>query len=791
MSNSSLLGKIEKVFFANRIYFLALFTLITVFLGYNASRLEVSASLIKTMPYKYDFVRDFLDEIRPKLGPSAANQASTVRIVVTTTEDDIFNKDYLLTLEKIHEKVFYIPGVDRGGLLSLRSPTPQWVRITVDGIENGVLMPNQFDGNDKQIAEIKQNVIDSPYRPFLVGDDYKSSALIVPLLSHDPETGEEIDAVEFSQHLEKQIRSEFQSDKIGIKIVGQVKILGDIIAGSIGVMKFFALAFVIIGILVFWYSRDIISTLVLLLCSSIAVIWQLGIVNLYGGGIDPYTLLRPFLIFAISVSHGVQMINAVGLERMSGKNGIEAASRSFRTLIIPCSLALFSDAIGFLVLLQIDIPIILDLAIGAAAGVVVIIFTNMFLLPAILSYVDTSQGVRKRMEQMDQSKDRLSEIGANLATKKVARFTITITILLLIGGTIVGQNVKLGDFEPGAAELHQDSVYNQDVAYVEKHYAIGTDELILFISTYEDYASSQEVVSTIDKLEWALQNTPGVVDIKSAASFTRYKLTSFYDLNWKWYDLPLDGLAVSDIARKFPGNSPNLALTTMKITLSDHKDETMKPVIKLIRSFAKDFNTDKMRFVLGAGSVAKDFGTNRVIEAAQEPMLLTVHLIVIGLCWMTFKSWRAAICIIVPLGLTTVLTHALMAQIGIGLKLATLPIVALGVGIGVDYGIYIYGRFEAFLSQGMDVKTAYFYTLKVTGKAVIFAGLTLSMAVSTWIFSDLKFQADMGLMLTFMFMCNMIGAITILPGLAAYLIDTETTTQFDENIPLEELMKEH
>ncbi len=792
MTNHLIIQKIEQVFFSNRPFFLAVFALITVFLGWQALQLEVNASMLKTMPYKHEFVTNFLNEVKPKMGPGAANQASKVRVVVSTTKDDIFTKDYLLALEKIHETIFYIPGVDRGGLLSLRSPTPQWIRITTDGVENGVLMPNQFTGSDEQLAQIKQNVIDSPYRPFLVGNDFKSSAIIIPLLSYDSETGEEIDAVTFSQHLENKVRQQFQSDSIKIHIIGQVKILGDIIAGAIGVIQFFGIAFLVITCVIFWYSRDVASTLILVFCSSIAVIWQLGIVKLYGGSIDPYTLLRPFLIFTISVSHGVQMINAVGLQRISGDNGLTAAAKSFQTLLIPGCLALISDAIGFLVLLQIDIPIILDLAIGAAAGVAVIIFTNMFLLPAMLSYVDTSAGTIRRLARIECSRDTFSHIGAKLATKRVAIFTVTIAILLYILGILGGKDVKLGDFEPGAAELHQDSIYNQDQAYIDQHYTIGTDELILFISTYDDHAASGEVVHTVDQLEWALQNTLGVIDTQSVASHTRYKLTHFYDLNWKWYDLPLDDHAVYDIARKFPGNNPNLSLTIMKIILADHKDETMVRVVDLIENFANDFGNEKMQFILGGGSIAKDYGTNRVIAAAQAPMLMTVHIIVVLLCWMTFKSLRAAICIVVPLALTTVLTHALMAQLGIGLKLATLPIVALGVGIGVDYGIYIFGRFKTLLARGMDVKTAYFYTLKITGKAVGFAGLTLSLGVSTWIFSDLKFQADMGLMLTFMFMCNMVGAITILPGLAVLLIKTDRATcNSNKNISLAELMKEH
>ena len=759
---------VETTFFRYRLFFLGLFAGITIFLGYQASQLQVDSDIAKLQPNNHEFYTNFQNLIKPKLEPGTENSSSLIMVVLSTDEEDIYSKDTLEAIEKIHDTILYIPGVDRGNVLSLRSPNPQWIRLTVDGIENGNLMPQKFKGTEEQISKIRRNVIDSPWKPMLVGDDEKSTSFIVPLLNYDLD-GNKVDAVKLSRQLEEQVREPFITENLDIKIIGQEKIIGDIIAGTKGVVIFFGIAFLVICALVFWYCKCLKSTAVLISCSLIAVVWQLGIVKLYGGGIDAYTLLRPFLIFAISVSHGVQMINAVGLERLSGHNGCTSAARGFRTLIIPGSLALISDAMGFLVLFTIDIPIIFDLAIGAAAGVAIIIITNMFLLPALLCYVDTSSGVKKRLKKMSRGKDTVAQFGSKLATKPIGSVVIVIASLLFVFGYVKGHHVKLGDSERGAAELHQDSRYNQDQIYIDDHYPIGIDKLRVYVSTPPDHAMSREVVSKIDELEWALTNTEGVVNLSSIASHTRQRLTFFYDLNWKWYDLPIDELAVSDIARTYKDNNSEVSMTMIEIFLADHKDKTMQRVINVIQQFSQENNNDRMEILLGEGPIARDYSTNRVIGAAQEPMLLMVHLIVITLCWLTFRSWRAALCIIVPLTLTTMLTHALMVYANIGLKLATLPIVALGVGIGVDYGIYIYGRLSGFLERGMDIKTAYFYTLKVTGKAVAFAGLTLSIGVSTWMFSALKFQADMGMMLTFMFLCNMVGALTILPALARFL----------------------
>jgi predicted RND superfamily exporter protein len=158
-----------------------------------------------------------------------------------------------------------------------------------------------------------------------------------------------------------------------------------------------------------------------------------------------------------------------------------------------------------------------------------------------------------------------------------------------------------------------------------------------------------------------------------------------------------------------------------------------------------------------------------VVSAAQFPMLLYVFSAIIVLCLITFRSLRGTLCIVIPLALVSLLAYALMALLEIGLKVSTLPVVALGVGIGVDYGIYIFSRLRSILADGKKLQEAYRETLTITGNGVLFTGITLAIGVATWIFSPLKFQADMGILLTFMFLVNMVGAIVLLPALAGWL----------------------
>jgi predicted RND superfamily exporter protein len=181
-------------------------------------------------------------------------------------------------------------------------------------------------------------------------------------------------------------------------------------------------------------------------------------------------------------------------------------------------------------------------------------------------------------------------------------------------------------------------------------------------------------------------------------------------------------------------------------------------------------------FKLAGGNVGVMAATNEEVVASQFPILFYVFAAVIVLCLVTYRSVRATLCIVLPLGLVSLLGYALMAMLEIGLKVNTLPVVALGIGVGVDYGIYIFSRLESILAEGKPLREAYARTLAVTGNGVAITGVTLAIGVATWIFSPLQFQADMGILLTFLFLVNMFGAVFLLPALAAWLLPTRSAT---------------
>ena len=204
------------------------------------------------------------------------------------------------------------------------------------------------------------------------------------------------------------------------------------------------------------------------------------------------------------------------------------------------------------------------------------------------------------------------------------------------------------------------------------------------------------------------------------------------------------------------------------IFTNDHKATTISTIVTAVKDYRAQHPHDDVKFLLATGNVGVMAATNEEIERSQFPILFYLFSAIFALCFITFRSVGAALCIMLPLGLVSLLAYALMAIMDIGLKVATLPVVALGVGVGVDYGIYIYSRLREFMATESSLYEAYWKTLCQTGSGVLFTAITFAIGLTSWIFSPLKFQADMGILLTFMFLVNMLGAIFLLPALVCW-----------------------
>ncbi len=762
---------IERLLFNNRIVVVIVCAIVTALLGWQATKLEFNASFEKTIPTHHPYIHNFQTYQGELTGLGNA-----VRIAVANPNGTIYDAAYLDTLRKLNDEVFLVPGVDRLRMKSLWTPSTRWVGVTEEGLEGGPVIPDAYDGSPKSLQQLAANIARSGEVGQLVALDAKSTVIYVPLLARDAE-GRPLDYGRLAQRLEE-LRVKYQASGVGVHIAGFAKIVGDLIEGVRAVLMFFAIAVLIATAMVFWYTRCVRSTALVVFASLVAVVWQLGLLPTLGYALDPYSILVPFLVFAIGMSHGAQKMNGIMQDIGRGAHKLVAARLTFRRLFLAGLTALVADAVGFAVLLVIDIQAIRELAIAASIGVAALIFTNLILLPILLSYTGVSPTAAERSLRAEQAdatgaaKHPMWHFLDLFTQRRWASLAVAISAVLAVLGLVVGQQLKIGDLDPGAPELRPDSRYNRDVAFINAGYGASSDVLAVMVKTPDGQCSKYETLNKVDALEWELRQLEGVETTNTLALLNRRVLVGLNEGNPKWYEFLPNQDMLNTVTAGAPRGLYNdsCGLLTMYVYLRDHKADTLARVVNHVDGFAKVNDTTDVHFLLAAGSAGIEAATNIVVKDAWRQMLFLVYGAVIILCFITFRSWRAVIVAVLPLALTSLLAEALMVALGIGVKVATLPVIALGVGIGVDYALYILSVTLARLREGMSLSEAYYHALLFTGKVVMLTGVTLAVGVVTWAASPIKFQADMGLLLAFMFLWNMLGALILLPALAHFLL---------------------
>ena len=763
-----MLDKFAAWIFRHRTALVIGFAALTAVMAVFASQLRVDASFNKSLPLEHPYIRTFT-KYQSEFG--GANRVLVALIVRT---GDIFNAPFFTELKRATDEVTFLPAVDRTQVQSLFTPNVRYIEVVEDGFSGGNVIPADFTPSPDNFARVRENILKSGKLGQLVANDFTGAIISAQLLEIDPRTGEKIDYLRVAAGLEA-LRQRIEKETGGtieVRIIGFAKVIGDISDGARGVLLLFGVSILVTALLVWNYAGRWKLAAAPVVCSLVAVVWQLGGLTALGFGIDPFSILVPFLVFAIGVSHGVQKICTFRNEVFAGHDGPTAALFAFKRLIIPGIVALMTDVVGFITMMVIKIPTIHELAITASFGVAVIIITNFFLLPILLSYLrlpaSYAQWVVNRRAKTDAFWARLAKGMKPLPSMLI----ILLFVALGFWGEWQAREIRIGDTQAGVPELRQNSRYNIDSRVIAEKFSIGVDVLSVIVETVPNGSVDYDVVSLMDRFEGQIRQVPGVQSVISLPSMAKILNAGFSEGSLKWRVLPRNPQALSQAASPIETATGLLnrdaSVMPVMIFLSDHKAETLRAVTTAVTAFSAAHPSDKATFLLASGNAGVMAATNEVVQAAERPILYWVFGAVIALCLITFRSLRATLCIVVPLVIVSYLAYALMVSLGIGLKTSTLPVVALGIGIGVDYGIYLFARLLSGLEAGEYFEDAMFEAFKDTGTAIVFTGLTLAIGVSMWIFSDLKFQADMGLLLTFMFLVNMFAAIILLPAMARW-----------------------
>ncbi|MDQ5981199.1 MAG: uncharacterized protein QG602_4177 [Verrucomicrobiota bacterium] len=763
-----MIARLEELIFRHRLVTLAVFAAITLVLGWFAAKTRVDASFDKQLPTDHEYIENFRKH-RTQFGG-----ANRVVIALVAQQGDIFTPDFFKTLKAVTDEAYYLPGVDRAQVMSIFTPNVRYIEVVEEGLQGGNVIPADFAPDTAGFEKVRQNIVKSGRLGMLVANDYTGAAVIASLQEVDPQTGRTLNYAQVAEALENSIRAKYQTDAISVHIIGFAKVIGDITDGAKGVLVFFGIALVISAVLLYYFSQSLMLTVLPLLTSFCAVVWQFGILNLLGFGIDPLSILVPFLIFAIALSHATQMLRSFRYEFNHGKDELAASRASFSNLFVPGCIAILTGTVGFSTIYLVHVPTIQELAVTASLGVFLIIFTDRFLLPVLVSYTKMSPGFRRRVNfrrfALQPYWRRLTKFTTGPVSSTVI---IILSLALLVFGWLKSHEVKIGDLHAGVPELRQDSRYNQDTAVITSEFSIGVDVITVLVETVPNGVVEFDVMSLVDRFAWHMRNIEGV---QSTAALTDYART--INAGWnegalKWRVIPRNPHALAQSVSPVETSTGFLnndgSVIPVMIYLHDHKAETIKRVIAAVKEFRAANTSDRVKFALATGNIGVMAATNEVVAAAQNPMVLWVYAAVIVLCLLSFRSWRGALCVIVPLVVVSYLGYALKYYLDIGLKTSTLPVIALGVGIGVDYGIYLFSAIQERLAQGETFEDALCFAFATMGTSVMFTGSALAVGVGTWAWSALKFQADMGILLSFLFFFNMLGAMFLMPALGRWL----------------------
>ena len=878
----AILRAVEPIIYTRRHLTHIILIILTLFFGVQTMRLQPDAGWLKTVPMDHPYMQKFRQYYKDFGGANTV----LVALIQDKSKGEIYNPEFMQALQCATDDVFFLPGADRARVMSIFTPNLLYVENVEGGLAGSTVIPHDYQPTPEVLQKVKSNVAKAQAIGRFVTNDQRGALIMTELLERVPaEQAQDsaaaaaadasgpcgaritlatadktqqavedfranvlqvksdptkLDYNKVGDYLEK-LRAKYEKDGIRVSIIGFAKIVHDMTRAALQVAGFFMLTLVITGILLWVYCGSFKLGLIPLGSSIVAVIWEMGGLRCFGYGMDPFAILVPFLILAVSVSHGVQYVNAWVDEVHHGKNSYDASLETFRRLAIAGTIALLTDVAGFATIYLIKIQTIREMSINAVLGGLAIIIANKMFVPIWLTMVKLRNvdAFIARQQKKDAVLDKAWWWLSGVTQVKTA------TIILVCCGAVLGwalwgkQDLKIGDAIKGVPELRPDSRFNQDFNAITDNFQIAVDQLKIIAESKPNGCVDYQLMNQVDRFSWQMDNTEGVASSMSMLTLAKLAYQGLSEGRLNALVLPRNHFALAQSTALVPTTSGMLnddcdAIAVYLFT-KDHKAETVSHIVSQVKAFneqnGKDFfartkdvdpaycgtkydtfqslksaENDAIRygeagespdpakladaqnrqkdlqskyegmtkdcpvnFALATGNVGVMAATNEVVEAQEGRVVLWVYAVILLLLWLCFRSWRGILCIVLPLGLVSVMGYAVMAALDIGMKVATLPVLALAVGIGVDYGIYVYGVMAGGLAEGKSLRQSYFETLRGTGKAVIFTGITLAASVLTWLMSQLQFQIDMGLLLLFMFTANMLGAILVLPAIAAFL----------------------
>ncbi|MFA5362192.1 MAG: MMPL family transporter [Candidatus Omnitrophota bacterium] len=749
-----------------RFGFLCLCLIISVFFSFQLKHLSFNTNLGDFYPLKHPYLK-----IQNRLN-SVFGGLNQVSIAITVKDGTILEPAALDKVWQITNILYLTEGINAGRVVSLSARKVKHVQADEAGFSTDWLMHDP-PRTGEEIEKLKQRITGNPmvYGP-LVSRDFKAT-----LIQADFESAvSSRDIFKAVQGIKKQ----FEDADHVIYISGQPVLQGWLDYYLPRMAGLFVITLLVMSAVLYNAFKSKRGVFLPLLSASLATLWGLGLMAMFGYKLTPSTVLAPFLVFALGVSHSVQFIKRY-YEYMAGEkqNSKEAAIKITRSLFVPAFTGLLTDGIGPFTLFAVPLGMVRSLAVGIGFGILSIFFATIILVPNLLSFMNPPRRREVIKEERTTLTNRILGYFAGLAVnRKSRRLVIGIFFILTFIAVFGASRLIVGDKEPGTSLLYRDSDYNRAEKFISEKFGSSDSYYIFVEGKAPDAFLSSQALREMESLQRYLEKeVPAVGRSLSLAEYIKGMNMSMFAGDRKEYRIPDNDKTIAEYLflyslTGFPGDfdpvvNYNYQYANIKVDVKDHKASTINALVGKTEEWIRLNHTDKnIDFYYAGGSIGMLGAVNRIVETMLPVNSLYTSFLVFLCLVLAYGSLVSGWLLIVPLVFRTFLVFGILGFCRVGLTAEMIPVVALGIGFGDDFGIYIVQRVKDELKEKkLKLQDAIVEAMSTSGKSVFFTGLSLTLGIAVWMFSSILMQVRLGALLAFFIFFNAIGTLVILPSM--------------------------
>jgi predicted RND superfamily exporter protein len=749
---------------AHRKAVLGLLILITAVMGFFAARVEIKTVFADLLPQNHPFVQ-VNNRFKQAYGGS-----NMVSIMVEVEKGDIFAPAVLAKIKKVTDAVSRTPGADPFQVTSIASKKLKEITSSTEGIKTSPLMWPDLPRNEEEISQLKKAITNNPlvYGAY-VSRDFKAALISVDFYDHL------VDYRAIFTHLSG-IVQEHQRDGLHIRVVGDPMLYGWVIHYFGETAKLFIGAVIALFGILFLIARTWHGTIIPVIAAATSAVWAIGFSGMLGYHLDPLVVVVAFLITALAISNSIQIV-----QRFDHKlaNGIEttplgAGRGSLKKLFRPAMLAVVADAGCMIVVALTPIPLLQKIAIIGGFWVLSLAICAV-VLPALL--VTWTRTPTRWAHPINVKPAMHALLGgcAHIAISRWRYAVIGVSAAIFVASGIYAFNLKVGDANPGSPILEADSTYNRDAAAINSAFQ-GSDRMfVVFSSERPDAIKDPVTLRSMESFQRYMEAQPeiggtvSIVDVLPAVNRVLHEGNPHYlelgpdaGVNGELAYLFVSGSDPGDLQRFASNDYKNASVT---LFFRDHQGDTIRNAVARINEFVSKHPPADGQYLLAGGLVGVLAAVNDVILAGQIEAIALALLFLLLLCAVTYRSLAAGTFFMIPVVLSNTLTFSYMAYHGIGMNINTLPVVALGIGLGVDYSFYVVDAIREEMRRHGRLDEAIVHSLSSAGMGVLTTVLTLVVGVSLWAMSSLRLQAEMAALIAIWLSISAVASLILMPAL--------------------------